>query len=117
MPDDTKEVIRRQVARVQQRYDGLGVVLRVLWLLVACTVVIAGLAMTVFPGPAIVVLPLGMAMLAAQFAWASRLLNVGIERGVDAKRRVQAAPAVARFLMTLAGLSLTAAVVAYLLLR
>ena len=41
---------------------------------------LAGLAMTVLPGPAIVVLPAGMAMLAAEFAWASRVLDVGIER-------------------------------------
>ena len=116
-PDDTKEVIRQRVARVQRAYRGHGRIFRVLWVVAGITIVIAGLAMTIFPGPAIIVLPVGMAMLAAQFAWASRLLNVGIERGVDAKRAVQAAPRAAKLLGTAAMLLLLGALVAYVVLR
>ncbi len=39
------------------------------------TVVIAGIAMLVLPGPAIVVIPLGLAILATEFVWAKRLLS------------------------------------------
>lgn len=117
MPDDTKEVIRIRVDRVQRAYRGHGRIFRVLWVVAGATIVIAGLAMTIFPGPAIIVLPVGMAMLAAEFAWARRLLNVGIERGVDAKRRVQAVGTAAKLLASLTALSLVGAVVALVVLR
>jgi tellurite resistance protein TerC len=38
-------------------------------------VLIAGFAMIVLPGPAIVVIPLGLALLATEFPWAARLLR------------------------------------------
>lgn len=117
MSDDTKEVIRLRVARVQRAYRGHGWIFRVLWVVAGATVVIIGLAMTVFPGPAIVVLPVGMAMLAAEFAWASRLLNVGIERGVDAKRAVQRAPTATKLLTGIAVLLLVGAVATLVVLR
>lgn len=117
MVDDTKEVIRLRVARVQRAYRGHGRTFRVLWVVAGVTVVVVGLAMTVFPGPAIVVLPVGLAMLAAEFAWASRLLNVGIERGVDAKRAVQAAPRAAKLLGMVAVLLLVGSLVVLVALR
>jgi len=39
------------------------------------TVLLIGLAMTVLPGPAIIVIPLGLAILATEFVWAQRLLK------------------------------------------
>ena len=36
---------------------------------------LAGVAMIVLPGPAVIVIPAGLAILATQFAWAQRLLN------------------------------------------
>ncbi|MCF7668351.1 MAG: PGPGW domain-containing protein [Verrucomicrobia bacterium] len=39
------------------------------------TVVFLGILMLVFPGPAIVVIPLGLAILASEFIWARRLLR------------------------------------------
>lgn len=117
MKDDTKEVLRLRVARVQRAYRHRSLVFRAVWIVAGATVVLIGLAMTVLPGPAIVVLPVGMAMLAAQFAWARRLLDVGIDRGVDVKRRMQARPAAARLLTTMAVLCLAGAVGAYLFLR
>ena len=118
MTDDTKEVLRRRVAQVQRSYDRHSLVFRIVWVVAGATVVLIGLAMTVFPGPAIVVLPVGMAMLAAVFAWARRLLDLGIDRGVDVKRRVQAATTRARRLLTTLSLvCLAAAVAAVVLLR
>jgi len=42
---------------------------------VGVSVVVIGLAMVVLPGPAIVVIPAGIAILATEFAWARRLLR------------------------------------------
>jgi tellurite resistance protein TerC len=39
------------------------------------TVMIAGIAMVVLPGPAFLVIPLGLAILASEFFWARRLLR------------------------------------------
>ena len=39
------------------------------------TVLLIGLAMVILPGPAIVVIPLGLAILATEFVWARRLLE------------------------------------------
>jgi uncharacterized protein (TIGR02611 family) len=44
------------------------------------TVLLAGLAMIVLPGPAIIVIPTGIAILATEFVWAKRLLNKIKER-------------------------------------
>jgi tellurite resistance protein TerC len=48
---------------------------RAIKIVVGFTVLIAGLAMTVLPGPAIVVIPAGLAILATEFLWARRLLE------------------------------------------
>ncbi len=39
------------------------------------TVLAIGLAMVVLPGPAVVVIPLGLTILATEFVWARRLLQ------------------------------------------
>lgn len=39
------------------------------------TILITGAAMIVFPGPAIIVIPIGLAILATEFVWARRLLR------------------------------------------
>jgi tellurite resistance protein TerC len=53
--------------------------LRQVWravvLVVGFTVVAVGVAMIVLPGPAVVVIPAGLAILATEFVWARRLLD------------------------------------------
>jgi tellurite resistance protein TerC len=48
---------------------------RAIKIVVGFTVLLAGVAMTVLPGPAIVVIPAGLAILATEFLWARRLLE------------------------------------------
>lgn len=48
---------------------------RVVIAVVGGTVVLAGLAMIVLPGPAFVVIPVGLGILALEFAWAKRWLE------------------------------------------
>lgn len=117
MGDDTKARIERTISGVQRRYEGHGRVFRVLWTLVAVTVVLAGLAMLVFPGPAIVVIPLGLAMLAVQFAWARNVLNASIDGGIAAQQRLKTTSTTVKVLGGAVLACLCAAVVAVLLLR
>ena len=44
------------------------------------TLVLVGIAMIVLPGPAFVVIPAGLALLATEFVWARRLLRRVRER-------------------------------------
>ena len=44
---------------------------------IGSTVVLFGLALIVLPGPAVLVVPLGLAILATEFAWARRLIRRG----------------------------------------
>ena len=41
------------------------------------TVVLLGLAMIVLPGPAFIVIPLGLALLGTEFVWARRCIQKG----------------------------------------
>ena len=59
---------------------------RIVILVVGSTVVLIGLALLVLPGPAFIVIPLGLAILATEFAWARRWLRrirETAEKGVE----------------------------------
>ena len=51
------------------------------------TVLLVGVAMIVLPGPAFIVIPAGLAILAIEFAWAKRLLAEAKEKGSWLLRR------------------------------
>lgn len=59
------------------------------WLLVAAgfTLLLAGAAMMVLPGPAFVVIPIGLALLSLEFCWAQRLLDRSLVEAEKAKRK------------------------------
>lgn len=48
---------------------------RILVAIVGFTVLLVGVAMIVLPGPAFIVIPLGLAILATEFVWAHKLLE------------------------------------------
>jgi tellurite resistance protein TerC len=48
---------------------------RVIVAVIGATVLAIGVAMIVLPGPAMVVIPLGLGILAIEFAWARRMLD------------------------------------------
>jgi tellurite resistance protein TerC len=48
---------------------------RLIVIVVGSTVLLLGIAMIVLPGPAVVVIPIGLGVLATEFVWARRLLN------------------------------------------
>jgi uncharacterized protein (TIGR02611 family) len=59
------------------------------WLLTAAgfTLLLAGVVMMVLPGPAFLVIPIGLALLSFQFCWAGRLLDRSLVEADKAKRR------------------------------
>jgi len=52
-------------------------------LLIGTTVVLIGVVMLVTPGPATIVVPIGLGILAIEFAWARRLLHEVRERAAN----------------------------------
>ena len=53
---------------------------RIIMIVIGFSVLIVGIAMIVLPGPAGVVIPLGLAILATEFIWARTLLDTVKER-------------------------------------
>ena len=62
---------------------------RVVITIVGGTVLLIGVAMLVLPGPALVVIPIGLAILGLEFAWARRFLRTIREKGEDALRNTR----------------------------
>jgi len=57
---------------------------RVLVFLLGISVLLVGIVMIVSPGPAVVVIPLGLGILATEFLWARRILDSVKRRLADA---------------------------------
>jgi len=91
--------VRRFAARVGEGWTSSALSPRVRKVLVTTagtTVLIAGLAMLVLPGPGLVVVMAGLAILATEFAWAERRLHQArahADAATQAIRRRKAPPA------------------------
>jgi len=57
------------------QHSKLRVAKRIVVAVVGGTVTLVGIALIVLPGPAFVVIPVGLAILATQFLWARRFLR------------------------------------------
>jgi tellurite resistance protein TerC len=55
--------------------ENIKVARRVIVSVVGATVLLIGIALLVLPGPAFIVIPLGLAILATEYAWARRWLK------------------------------------------
>ncbi|HYM58781.1 MAG TPA: PGPGW domain-containing protein [Solirubrobacteraceae bacterium] len=64
---------------------------RLLFALAGTIVTLTGLALLVLPGPAFVVIPIGLAMLAMEFAWAERWLEKAIVQAQAAQEKAAGA--------------------------
>lgn len=74
--------------------DNIKAVRRVIVSVLGATVLLIGIALLVLPGPAFVVIPLGLAILATEYAWARRWLRKGrrIASDVVSGRKGNTAP-------------------------
>lgn len=81
MPGDERPhpIIQRIQAR-RERHLARGRLYRVVLAVAGFTVLLAGLAMLVLPGPGLVVIVIGLAILALEFAWAERMLEQAVDR-------------------------------------
>jgi uncharacterized protein (TIGR02611 family) len=79
-------------------------------------ILIAGVVMLVTPGPAFVLIPIGLAMLALEFKWAERLLEKSLEQAQIAQEKAAQTTRTQRVLGALASLAALAAGVGAILL-
>ncbi|MDQ3609032.1 MAG: PGPGW domain-containing protein [Actinomycetota bacterium] len=81
-PNPPEIVVR--LRRRREAYVAKSVAYKAAWVIAGLVVLLAGLAMLVTPGPALVVIPIGLAMLSLQFSWAENLLERALERAAGA---------------------------------
>jgi len=77
--------------------------------LVGLLVLIAGVIMLVTPGPAFVLIPIGLAMLSLEFVWAERLLEKSLEQAQIAQEKAAQTTTTQRVLVAIATLLACAA--------
>ena len=78
----------RLVDRLQQRreaYRRKSALYRAAWVTAGTIITAAGVGMLVLPGPAFVVIPIGLAMLSLEFKWAERALDLALEHAEKAQ--------------------------------
>jgi uncharacterized protein (TIGR02611 family) len=78
--------------------------------IVGVLVLIGGLVMLVTPGPAFVLIPIGLAMLSLEFVWAERLLEKSLEHAQIAQEKAAQTTRTQRILVGIATILAVAAV-------
>lgn len=90
-PDDRPPVeppkIVRKLQDRRETHKERAKVVRIGFVALGLALVLGGLAMLVLPGPAFIVIPIGLAILSLEFAWAGRLLDKSLVRADAAKRK------------------------------
>jgi uncharacterized protein (TIGR02611 family) len=104
-----KPPLAERLLAQRERHHRRSKPLRALIVLAGFTVFGLGVAMLLLPGPALVVIPIGLAMLSLEFAWAERLLHKALLKSERAKIRARESSRTERILTAIAAfLGLTA---------
>jgi uncharacterized protein (TIGR02611 family) len=106
------KAIRKLKERRDQHKDR-GAIYRAAFIVAGIVITIAGLAMLVLPGPAFVVIPIGLAILSLEFAWAARLLDLSLEKAQVAQQKAAETTMRQRIVTALAAACAAAALVAW----
>jgi uncharacterized protein (TIGR02611 family) len=84
----------RKLRERQAEHKQRGRLYRWGFVLLGSAVLAVGIAMLALPGPAFVVIPIGLAILSLEFVWAERLLEKALIKGEEARRKAaDASPA------------------------
>jgi uncharacterized protein (TIGR02611 family) len=74
----------------RETHKDRGRIYRAAFLLAGLVFTLSGVAMLVLPGPAFVVIPVGLAILSLEFAWAGRLLDHALDKAQTAQEKAAA---------------------------
>jgi uncharacterized protein (TIGR02611 family) len=100
--DSPKPRIVQRLEAQRERHRQRGFLVRMLYTIVGFATLIAGLLMLVLPGPALIVIPIGLALLSLEFVWAEGLLERALEHGETARRKAQETTTAQRILSAIA---------------
>ena len=101
-PEPRKPRIVERLEAQRERHRQRHLVVRVLYLVVGFTLLLGGIGMLVLPGPAFLVIPVGLAILSLEFVWAEGLLDRALEKGEIAKRKAARTTRTQRLLTAIA---------------
>jgi uncharacterized protein (TIGR02611 family) len=104
-------LVRKLRAR-QAEHKQRGRLYRLVFVAVGVVVLGVGIAMLALPGPAFVVIPIGLAILSLEFAWAEHLLEKALVKGEEARRKATQATPTQKLLSGLAIACAAAAAIA-----
>jgi uncharacterized protein (TIGR02611 family) len=99
--DEAPQHGSRWAAKLAERRENhlqRGRLYRVLFMIAGTIVTLVGVAMLVLPGPALVVIPVGLAMLAMEFAWAERWLERALAQAERAQNTAKEATGLQKML-------------------
>jgi uncharacterized protein (TIGR02611 family) len=85
-PRPRPKFVEKLEARRETHHER-GVVYRAAFGVAGAVVLVAGLIMLVTPGPAFVLIPIGLAMLSMEFAWAAVALDKALEQAQVAQEK------------------------------
>ena len=77
----------RKLRDQRDRHAERNIIYRGAFVVAGIVILLCGLAMLVLPGPAFVVIPIGLAILALEFTWAEAMLERALEQGEKAKQK------------------------------
>jgi uncharacterized protein (TIGR02611 family) len=92
-PPRRRSSLSERLARRRERHLRRSKLYRVGFTMVGGIVTFAGVAMLALPGPAFVVIPIGLTMLALEFKRAERMLERALDKAEEARERARNASA------------------------
>ena len=78
--------LAEKLARRRERHLQRSPLYRAAFVVAGALVTLGGVALLALPGPAFVVIPIGLAMLAMEFEWAERWLEKALDRAAAAQQ-------------------------------
>ena len=78
--------LAEKLARRRESHKQRSRVYRGLFIVAGAVVTLGGVALLALPGPAFVVIPIGLAMLAMEFDWAERWLEKALDKAAAAQQ-------------------------------
>jgi uncharacterized protein (TIGR02611 family) len=105
------KLVRKLRAR-QAEHKRRGRLYRAAFVVLGVAILAVGVAMLALPGPAFVVIPIGLAILSLEFEWAERLLEKALIKGEEARRKAADASPVQKALSAAAAACAVAAAIA-----
>jgi uncharacterized protein (TIGR02611 family) len=106
----------RKLRDQREKHLGRSRPVRILMVVAGFTIFLGGVVMLVTPGPAFVLIPIGLALLSLEFAWAERALERSLLEADKAKKRAAQTTTAQRVLSGVATALAVGAVVAWAIL-